>query len=266
MNQKMRKWAKRLGLGLIGLYLLICAGLYFFQEMMLFHPDTIAADYKFQYEEDFEEIWLDAELDGRVNGLLFKRPNPRGVVLYLHGNGGNIQKAARVRHNIIPAGFDVFLIDYRTFGKSTGPRTQEGIYADAEAAWQYLAQRYGPDKINIFGTSMGSGIATHTAKNHPPRKLILEAPYTSIKDVAAGRFPWLPIGMLIRFPFPSIDNLPGLDSDILVLHGTEDKVIPYAHGKAMAEAHPRAKLVTLEGKGHRLSPIDTRQPILEFLR
>lgn len=247
----MKRWFKRIGLGLLGIYLLICLGMYFFQESFIFHPLELEEEYVFSFEGSWEEIWLDAEDGGRVNCVLFHTEQPKGVVLYTHGNSGNIETSAPGAWKMVQRnGYDMLAVDYRSFGKSRGDLSQEGMYMDVEAAWQYLRSRYSAERITIFGSSMGSGLASHVAKIHPPKKLILQAAYTSIKDVAQGNYPWLPIGLLIKYPFPSLENLKEISSDILILHGTADGVIPYEHGQALAEAAPKAKFISLKGAGH----------------
>ena len=246
----MKRQLTKTALGFIGIYVLICAGMYFGQENLIFRPVALPEDHVFTFSGDWEEIWLTAADSARVNGVLFRHQSPVGVVYFLHGNAGNIERVGTTWGMVKRNGYDMLTIDYRTYGKSTDPLSMEGIYKDADAGWQYLNERYGPDKIVLYGSSLGTGIATYLARNHSPKKLILQAPYTSIEDIARERFPWLPIGLLLEYPFPSVDNLKGLPSEVLILHGTEDRIIPYAHGKAMADAAPSALFVTLDGAGH----------------
>ncbi len=246
----MKRRFTRTGLGIVGIYVLICVSVYFVQEKLIFRPAALPEDHVFKFEGDWEEIWLDAADSARVNGVLFRQRSPGGVVYFLHGNAYNIERVTSFWKATRSNGYDMLAIDYRTYGKSTGPLSMEGIYKDAEAGWQYLSEQYGSDKIVLYGASLGTGIATHIARSHPPRKLILQAPYTSIEDIARERYPWLPVRLLLEYPFPSVDNLKGLPSEVLILHGTEDRIIPYAHGKAMAEAAHSASLITLVGAGH----------------
>jgi uncharacterized protein len=252
------KYLKRLAITLAVLYVVICAGMYFFQEKLLFHPVVQAADAAWDLdledgvglEKAVEELNFDAALDGKVNALYFKRDSAKGVILYLHGNGGNAGLCSRGRNQFLQLGWEVCVPDYRGYGKSTGPLSQDGIDADVEAAWKEVAKRYPASQIIIYGQSLGSGFATRLAAKHTPRVLILEAPYTSLKDVAASQYPWLPTGPLLRYPSPSREYIGKVNCPVYVFHGTADQVIPYTQGEEMANTAQKGELITLVGNGH----------------
>ncbi|HEX2900956.1 MAG TPA: alpha/beta hydrolase, partial [Bacteroidia bacterium] len=135
-------------------------------------------------------------------------------------------------------------------GKSTGEWSQSGLDADVEAAWNTLSKTYTANKIIIYGQSMGSGYATRLAAKHRPRLLILEAPYTSLADVAQSQYPWLPVRWLLNYPSESEAFVGSVQSEVVVFHGNQDEVIPYDQGVAMSQAANKAKLITLPGQGH----------------
>lgn len=257
-----RPWPRRLkwvAIALVGLYLLICVGMYFLQESLVFRPTVLAQDAAWDLslpdsvkalEASHEEVFFESGLDGRVNGLHFRRDSSRGVLLFVHGNGGNNQNYLWRRTDFLARGYDFFIFDYRGYGKSTGPVSEAGLDADCEAAYQYLLQHYPENRIVVFGQSLGSGFAVRMAAKHHPRFVFLETPYTSLADVGAHDFPWLPVRLLMRYPSESEAHVGEIDSPMAIIHGTADEVIPYEMGQAMAKAAIKANLITCEGAGH----------------
>ncbi len=252
------KWLKRTFAILAFMWLLICAIMYFFQEKLLFRPKVIAQSAAWNYdlgdekplEMDVKEVFLASEFEGNVNALHFKARNSKGVVLYMHGNGGNIQTYLKRRNYFLGNGWDVMLMDYRGFGKSTGPLSEAGLDADVEACWQHLSHTFPEKDIIVYGHSLGSGFATRLAAKHHPKMLILETPYTSLADVGQWQYPWLPVRYLIKYPSESKAHVAKLDCPVYVFHGTDDHTIPYSQGKTMAETAKDGHLITCEGGGH----------------
>lgn len=258
-KQGWKKWGLRLGIGLVAFYLLICAGMYFLQDSLVFKPTVVAQDAVWDMslpdqqplEKSVAEVSFPSGEGGMVNALHFKGDSSsRGVVLYLHGNGGNLQNYLKRRTAFLARKYDFFIFDYRGYGKSTGPLSEKGIDADAEAAYQYLLQHYPKQRIVIFGQSLGSGFAVRLAANHTPRQLYLETPYTSLADVGAGDFPWLPVHWLLKYPSESLEHIAKVKCPINLIHGTADEVIPYAHSERLVAAAVKATLYTCPGAGH----------------
>lgn len=254
----LKKWLKRGLLASVFLYVLICALMFIFQEKLLFRPTVVPAGHVWNFEladgpvpeASVEEVFLDAELDGKLNLLHFKLNKPRGVVLYLHGNGGCNQNYMRRRRVFLEHGWEVVYLDYRGFGKSIGPLSEAGLDADAMAAWQYLEKLFPRQQIIIYGHSLGSGFATRLAAKVHPRHLILETPYTSLADVGQWQYPWLPVRWLIRYPSPALEYARALQCPLDVIHGTADRTIPYEQGLAMSKAANKGLITTIEGAGH----------------
>jgi hypothetical protein len=240
------------------LYVLICSLMYIFQEKLLFRPTVMAQDqaWDFQLEDGpapeskVEEVFLDAAMGGKVNLLHFKLDNPKGAILYLHGNGGCNQNYMRRRRIFLENGWEVAYLDYRGYGKSLGELSQEGLDADVRAGWDYLAKLFPKQQLIIYGHSMGSGFATRLAAEVNPRHLILETPYTSLADVGQWQYPWLPVRWLIRYPSPSLEYAAKLSCPLDVIHGTADRTIPYEQGLAMSKAPNKGQITTIEGAGH----------------
>jgi alpha-beta hydrolase superfamily lysophospholipase len=221
------KWFKRLLIAVGVLYLTICGYMYFFQERLLFHPYTLAADFKYPFKGRFEEVNLPVG-DGVVNALHFYADTPaKGVVLYFHGNGEALDYTGTKAGTFTSRGYDCIMVDYPSYGKSTGTLSEESLFKTGIEFMNYAKKRYSSDRIVVYGRSLGTGIATHTARDGAWFKaLILEAPYYSIVDVAKGQYPFLPVGLLCRYPISTYQYLKDLQHPVYAIHGTDDQVIP----------------------------------------
>lgn len=238
---------------LIG-YAVLVAGMYAAQDRLLFYPAEELITSPAQHGLLFETVPLQTA-DGETLHAWWipAEPGPaRAVLLFFHGNAGNISHriaSAEVFHRL---GLDVLLVDYRGYGRSTGTPSEAGLYRDAEAAWRYLTHRRGvdPHRIVVFGRSLGGSVATYLADRHPPGALILENTFTSVPDAAAELYPFLPVRLLIRHRFDTLSRIAAVRAPILILHGRDDQIIPFAHGRRLFEAAgPAATFVALEG-GH----------------
>lgn len=206
-----------------------------------------------------EELRLETE-DG-VSLHAWFLPSERGkgaTVLYCHGNGGNIShRLLRVLEMRAKLGVDVLLFDYRGYGRSEGSPSEEGTYRDARAAYRYLtAQRGLPaEAIVLYGESLGAAIALTLAIEAPVRALVLEAPFTSIADMAREAYPFLPVAGLLRTRYDSLTKISRLETPLLVVHGTEDATVPFGQGRRLFERAPEPKrFLAVEGAGHSDAP------------
>jgi pimeloyl-ACP methyl ester carboxylesterase len=203
----------------------------------------------------------------------------KGVILFCHGNGGNIGNRVSYLPIFRDLGLSTLLFDYRGYGKSDGKPTEEGTYADVEAAWQYLIQerKIPPKKIIVYGESLGGAIASYIAQktsNQDPKNaaggLILASTFTSISDRAAEIYPFLPIRLLSRFNYNSSDRLPNIKIPVLIIHSTDDEIIPFHHGERNFQvANEPKKLVKLRGDHNSgfLDSLETyRTGISEFIQ
>ncbi|WP_201159486.1 alpha/beta hydrolase [Rhodoplanes elegans] len=179
---------------------------------------------------------------------------PRGekpVILYLHGNGGALRHRAPRFSALAGDGFGLLAVSFRGYGGSTGAPSEAGLIADAAAAHAVAAERYGAGRIVVFGESLGTGVAVALAATRPVGRLILQAPYTSTADVARIAYPFAPIGLLMKDQFRSDLRAPDVTAPVLILHGTQDSVIPIAFGEALFAAFRSDKrLVRLQGGDH----------------
>lgn len=239
-------------LGIAGtLYLLVCLLLYFQQERLLFFPDRLPADYRFRFPGRWQERWTTAPDGTRLHGLLFQTDKPRrGLVFYLHGNGGALDSWGDVAPLYTGLGYDVFLLDYRGYGKSQGQiGSEEQLLRDVEAAYQQLTADYPEAETVVLGYSLGTGPAAWLAARHHPRLLILQAPYYSMVDMARTHYPWVP-GLLVRYPLRTHEVLPRVQAAVLLFHGEQDEVIYPGSSEKLRALVPAARLVRLPGAGH----------------
>ncbi len=190
----------------------------------------------------------------RLHGWFVPAPGGGPTLLWAHGNGGNIADRLpiiRLLHHRL--GVPLLIFDYRGYGQSEGSPSEAGTYRDADAALAYLRDRPGVDRSRIvyYGESLGSAVVTDLAVREPPAGLILEAPFTSIRDMARTHYPFLPIWNLLRTKYDSLGKIGRVRAPLLVLHGDRDAIVPDAQGRRLFEAaNPPKEFVPLPGAGH----------------
>ena len=225
--------------------------MYFFQELLLFHPTKLSKDHVFQSDVPFDEKYIQTNKGGILHGLLFHADHAQGVILYLHGNGGSVKGWADVAPTYTSLGYDVFMIDYPGFGKSEGTiASEEQLIASGQAAYDYVRTSYEGSDIVILGYSLGTGIAAHLASNNQARMLILQAPYLSMKDLARRKFPWVP-SFVLRYPLMTDERVRSCNMPVVIFHGDNDNTVPYGSSLGlMKELRSKDTLITLHGWGH----------------
>jgi len=236
----------------LGLYVMITTTLYFLQEKMLFLPTVLALDYQYHFDHSFEELFLKTEEQAVINALHFKAKNPKGVILYFHGNAGDLSRWGTIAEYFVEKDYDVLIMDYRNYGKSTGKLSEDALYNDALFCYDYLKERYKESEITIYGRSLGTGIATYTASKNHPKQLILETPYYSLIDIAQKRFPIFPVKQLMKYKLPTFDFLKNVTCPITLIHGKEDSVIPIESAEKLYRSASNENLAftKIEGGSH----------------
>ena len=216
-------------LGGIGLWLLGNLFTRVLQDFFIFRPERLAQDFPFEFEAPYEEHTLETANNGRINALWFKlHPGQTGnqCILYFHGNKGSLKRWAHLYHFFFRYHYDFFIIDYRSYGKSTGPKGETNMYLDAVAAYEFVRKYYNPDQITLFGRSLGCAFATHVAAQFPAKQLILETPFSSLKDLFFGYFPFFPKIFFFKYHFSNKKNLPHIAYRISIFQGDRDLVVP----------------------------------------
>ena len=235
-----------------GAYLIALLMLNFLQEKLIFLPTTLPQDYHYSFSTPFEEISLSAPDGAKLNALWFKRQESRGLILYFHGNAGNLSRWGEIVQPLVWKGYEVLVMDYRTYGKSTGKLSEQALYADAQLFYDLGKEHYPENEIILYGRSLGTGIATRLAAENAPDLLLLETPFYSLLDIGARRFPWLPVSWFIKYPFKSYESVKDVQCPVRIFHGTEDRVVPFDSGRKLFHSIPgrNKEFFTIEGGGH----------------
>jgi len=243
--------AKYLLLGTAGLYLLALALLYFFQERILFPGAPLPAGHRFHFDgQRFEEIAVPVQ-GASLSALHFMQPDPRGLVFFIHGNAGNLETWTTGVDFYRRANYDLFIFDFRGYGKSTGRiRSEEELHADVRAAFDVIASRYRGKPIVVYGRSLGTALAVRLATQVRPDLVVLVTPYTSVGAIARRIYPWAP-PQLLKYPLRADTLIGAVESPILLIHGTRDALIPFDESrKLLVLARVPAELLTVEGASH----------------
>ena len=225
------------------LYAGIAVLLFFLQSKLVYHPrreidatpDSVALAY--------EDVSFRTADGVNLAGWFVPAEKPKGVLLFCHGNAGNIShrlESILVFHRLQ---LSVFLFDYRGYGRSEGKPTEQGTYLDAEAAWDYLAAERGvrPDETIVFGRSLGAAVASRLARDRTPGALIVESAFTSAADLGRELFWFLPARWMVRFDYDTREHVRGVKCPVLIVHSREDDLIPFHHGQAIFQAAPEPK-------------------------
>lgn len=245
------------------LYLLLCGYLYLNQEQFLFHPTKLPTEYAYPFSHRFEEV--DLPVDGAtINVVRFLADEPKGVVLYVHGNGDLIAFLEPIAARFVALGYDVVIPDYRGYGKSTGEITNEAdLHADMEVVYQYVLGLYDESDVTIYGQSIGTGMSVALAAKHSPKQLFLESPYFSIVDLVRSHLPIVP-GFLVKYQLRSDRLIDQVESPVYVIYGGADTLIPPQQSERLyALIGSEKELFVVPDVGHSLLIGDGR--VQEFL-
>ena len=201
---------------------------------------------------EFEEVSLRTADGETLHGWWVPVSAARGTVLLLHGNAGNISHRLEYLTMFNRLGYASLIIDYRGYGKSSGTPSEDGTYRDAEAAWQYLMEtrKLKPQDVVVLGESLGGGVATWLAAKYPPRALVLASVLTSVPDLGAKVYPWLPVRLLARIDYNSRERMQQITAPVLIAHSREDDIVPFAHGEALFAAAREPKQFLVMSGGH----------------
>ena len=247
----MKKIVLFLILTAIVLFSLLMLGAYLLQVRLIFHAEPLPADHEFSFKHSFEELFFNTREDTRIHGLKFHAENAEGVVLYFHGNSGTLDDWGHISPLFTKRNFDLVIIDYPGFGKSTGKLTENGLHQDARHIYDTLRETYRPEQIRIFGRSIGTGIAVKLASEVDCGALLLETPYFSLEQLVRSYSKNMPIGKFLRFRFDSNQYIDRVKAPIHIVHGTVDAIVPYNSGRMLYEvAGDNATFYTIEGGTH----------------
>jgi uncharacterized protein len=229
--------------------------IYLMQPRLIYYPNMPGRDLSASPADiglDYETVTLQTDDGLHLSAWFIPHTAPRATLLFFHGNAGNLShrlESIRLFHDL---GLAVFIIDYRGYGQSEGSPTEAGTYRDAAAAWRYLVdeRHIAPQEIVIFGRSLGGAIAAELASSTRPAALTLESAFTSVPNMAARLYPWLPVRWLSRYRYDTQSALEAITCPVLIIHSREDDIIPYAEGEQLfAHAREPKQFLELHG-GH----------------
>ncbi len=232
-------------------YPLICLILYFSQEKMIFFPQKLPAGYTFRFDQPFEELHYTTKDNTLLTGILFKADHSEGLIFYLHGNAGSLQSWGAIAKTYTDLHYDLFIPDYRGYGKSGGHIQNENqLHGDVQLLYDSLQQQYSEKKIIVLGYSIGTGLAAALAARNHPALLILQAPYFSLTDLVKQHLPMLP-AFILKYKLETNKCLPACNMPVVIFHGDKDEVIYYGSSLKLQKLFkPADTLITLHNQGH----------------
>jgi uncharacterized protein len=230
----------------------VLALMFFLQSRLVYFPDAQIIATPGDRGMAYEEISFDAADGVQLSAWYVPSQENRGVVLFSHGNGGNISYNLPFVEILHRVGLSTFIYDYRGYGQSEGKPSEDGTYSDIAGAWRYLTEtrKVPAGQILLYGQSLGGPIAAKLAAEKTPAMLILDSTFTSFVDIAGHHYPFLPVRWLARFEYNTLDHVKKVRCPVLVIHSPDDEIVPFSHGVALYEAAPEPKaFVKLRG-GH----------------
>ena len=224
--------------------------LYFLQDLIIFHPKPLAANYSFKFDQPFKEINIRTADDRNLNIVqFFPKEKPKGIVLYFHGNMTNVERYARYAPTFTKNNYEVWIIDYPGYGKTTGKRKEQTMYDDSMLFYNLAIDSMNQKDIIIYGKSLGTGVASWLASKKSCQQLILETPYYSMTSMTQHYVPIYPASLL-RYSFPVNEHLQNVKVPATIFHGTADEVIPYKQSLNLKKEFPKVNLITVPGGRH----------------
>jgi uncharacterized protein len=236
---------------LLIIFIVICGLLYFIQEKLIFFPEKLVKEYKFGFDQNFEELNLKMEDHVVLNGILFKADSSKGVIFYLHGNAGSLNSWGEIAKTYTDLKYDLFMLDYRGYGKSEGSiNSQDQLFNDIQMVYDSLKKRYDENKIIILGYSIGTGPAAKLASANHAKLLILQAPYYSLTDMLKHHYPIIPT-FILKYKLSTNKYITACKMPVVIFHGDMDEVIDYNASVRLKKLFKETDtLITLKGQGH----------------
>ncbi len=250
-SQSIFFWIKLLA----GVYCGAAVALYFMQHKLLFHPSSLPGNHKFDFKNTFEEINFRPDSETSIHLIRFipaDSVEKKGAVIYFHGNSENINHYAIHADRFLSFGYEVWMMDYPGFGKSTGKMDIELLYHSAGEVYKMVREKgFSPQNILIYGKSLGTGIASNLASKKECRHLILETPYYSL-GYAASKHLWMfPVEYMMKYEIPSYKYFKDIAAPVTIFHGTKDEVVSYKNAALLAKNFKKTdRLITIEGGKH----------------
>ncbi len=236
---------------LLIIYIFVCGLLYFIQEKLIFFPEKLEKEYKYEFDQKFEELNFKTEDKILLNGILFKANPSKGLIFYLHGNAGSLKSWGEIAKAYTDLNHDLFMLDYRGYGKSEGKISGQGqLYKDVQTVYASLKSKYDENEIIVLGYSIGTGPAVKLASSNNPKLLILQAPYYSLTDMMKHSYPIIP-SFILKYKFETHKYIKKCKMPIIIFHGDRDEVIYYKSSVKLKELlKANDTLIILPEQGH----------------
>lgn len=236
------------------IYAALAALIFFVQPKLVYYPEIGRGIAETPHSSGliYESVEVETADGERLHGWFVPAPDAKATVLFFHGNAGNISHRIGYLSMFYRLGYNTFIFDYRGYGESSGKPTEQGTYRDAVAAWQYITEKKAipPADVVLFGESLGGAIASWLAAREIPGVLVLVSAFTSVPDMGAQLYPYLPIRRLSRFEYNTLEHLKDVTCPVFVAHSPQDEIVPFAQGRAIYEAARNPKqFLELQG-GH----------------
>lgn len=249
------RWLLNLSITAVIAYAVLLLLLFFAQSRLIYFPESDLIATPEQVGLTYESVEITTTDNETLHGWFVPAPAAnadKGTVLFFHGNAGNISHRINYLAMLAELGYATFIFDYRGYGRSSGSPSESGTYLDAQAAWRYLTETKGipSGRVVLFGESLGGAVAAWLAAREKPGALVLASTFTSVPDVAAKIYPFLPVRLLSRFEYNTLQYLRSVTCPVFVAHSPQDEIVPFAHGRALFQVAPEPKqFLELQG-GH----------------
>jgi len=236
---------------LVGIIAGILLSFYFLQEKIIFSPIKLTKDYHYPFEQEFEERFIEVDDGVKLNCLLFKAKKSKGLIFYIHGNADNLRYWGDYADFFLKLDYDVFMYDFRGFGKSDGEiKGERNLQRDAKKLYLKMLEEYEEKHVIVYGFSIGTGIAARLASKNSPKALILEAPYYNFIALVNYHKAYLPASWISKYYFRTNKYLPKVEVPIYIFHGTEDKKVPFYLGAKLKETNANMEFMAVKNATH----------------
>jgi len=249
-----RKMVLKIIICLIAFIVFLKLFVYYYERKLIYFPFSIIESTPDAMNMKYEDVYFVTADAVRLNGWFISAPESIATIIYCHGNAGNISHRVDKIKMFYDKHISVFAFDYRGYGRSEGNPNEQGLYYDGEAAYYYLVRKrkMNPAEIVLFGESIGSAVASYIAQHHQIKALILEAPFTNARDMSRRILPFLPVQWFVTIQMDNVKMLDKVQTPVLVIHGTDDDIVPFELGRQLYDSLPSSKKRFLEisGAGH----------------